>query len=268
MTNIHIAVQESRPSTNALFSREIDQLVQHIRTAIEPLQSGLVGIEPPPNDPICIGKVCKAKIDGVLVPCVALIPNTVICLAGIGGGVNRRLESVLVSGKGQRYTRGVSFNGVTLQCLVIPLSDFCESVDEDVSRIINLVRATIASGRYYLIPAKPDRAKVTVTIDVSAFASGDLAGIIEDRKELERRIERVFLRDEPEPRASGRRFGVAERLQTTFAQHDLDELLKRRREVITQTGRRLVELDAVIDRVSAIVGLGRVSPATGCQSGD
>jgi hypothetical protein len=262
MMEIHFTVEESHTSANDVLGSEIDQIVQHIRTAVAPRNFCL---KTPHDDEICIGKMFETTIDGVKVPCVALIPSAVIRLAGLDHSVTRRLKSVLVPDSDGRWSRTVSINGVPLRCFVIRLSDYNKSVDgshlnDDVRRIIDLVRAAIMSDRYYLMAPKLDRvwvdAKVTVMIDGATLTSDGLAKIVEDRKELERRIERVFLHDGPTTLAGG--LGVTALNRSCFGQHDLDELLKKRRDVITQTGHRLTELDDVIDKVSVIIGLGRV----------
>ncbi|MHB1210252.1 MAG: hypothetical protein ACYC1I_11195 [Acidimicrobiales bacterium] len=276
MIDIQIKVQESRSSTNALFAREMDQLVQHIRMAIapknlyvKPPQSGPVCIEPPQDGAICIGRVFRTSIKGVSVPCIALIPGALVSIAGIGDNPRKHLESALVQGQDGRWFRSVRFNGVVIKCFVIRLSDFNKSDGgqmgatarpcDNMRHTFDLVRAVMATGRYYLIPPKPTwvraTVKVTAMLDVSALTSDDLAEVVDDRKELERRIEQAFPYDDPEPLVGG--CGATHQPQSTLTQHDLDELLNGCREVFAQAGHSLRELDDVINKVSAIVGLGR-----------
>ena len=161
---IHVAAEENRAPANDVLVAETARLAHHVRATDTPPLNGA---------PICIGKVCEVSIDGVWVPCIALLPNAVIHLAGIGGNVAERLESVLVPKKGQRWYRPVNVNGVPLRCFVIRISDLDANVD--VIRIIDRVRVALASGRYYLILPKPDWVKIAAMLDVATPTCADLA---------------------------------------------------------------------------------------------
>jgi hypothetical protein len=154
-------------------------------------------------------------------------------------------------------------NGRSRPCFVIRLSDFYKGVDgshltDDQRRIFDRVHRAIASDRYYLIPAKSEPPTIDVSIDGVTLTANGLAKIIKDRKKATHCATPASLPARHESLAGD--LGAAV-LAPTFRQSDLAELLRRRREVIVQAGRRLTELDDVIDKVTATSGWGRIEGA-------
>lgn len=118
----------SHTSTNLASHSDVDTIIASVQGAIASTRYCL-GI--PTHSETCIGEKKDIDIDGVLTPCIALIPSEVKKLPGMLSNLGHRLTSVLVRGKDAKQIRTVRINGDPVKCFVIRLSDYNKGIDDD-----------------------------------------------------------------------------------------------------------------------------------------